>query len=222
MNYSIFINNNISSKSNHMGKIYLITNTLNNKMYVGQTKLTLKQRFSEHQQPSKKTAISYAIQKYGKENFKIQLLEECNITNLDERETFYIEKYKSYENGYNNTIGGGSQYISHTPEVKQKLSAAAKGKLVGDKNPAKRPEVRKKISEAQKKRVINGEWKSPTEGGHTPEALKKMKENQPDRSGKNNSQYGKKMSEETKQKIREKQLAAQKRKRDEKLKNGTH
>jgi hypothetical protein len=40
-----------------------------------------------------------------------------------------------------------------------------------------------------------------------------MRENQPDRSGKNNSRYGVKMSEETKQKIREKQLAAQARKR---------
>jgi hypothetical protein len=145
-------------------------------------------------------------------------LEECNIHNLDERETFYIEKYNSYKEGYNNTIGGGSQYIAHTPEVKQKLSISTKGKLTGDKNPAKRPEVRKKISDAQKKRVENGEWKSPTEGGHTEEALEKLRANQPDRSGKNNSRYGVKMSEETKQKIREKQLAAQERKR----KNGTN
>ena len=220
MNFSIYINNNTSSKSNHMGKIYLITNTINNKVYVGQTKLTLEQRFKEHQQPSKKTAVSYAIQKYGKENFTIELLEECNIINLDEKETFYIKKYKSYEQGYNNTIGGGSQYISHTPEVKEKLSVIGKGKLLGEKNPAKRPEVRKKISESQKKRVESGDWKSPTLGGHTPEALEKMRKNQPDRSGKNNSRYGVKMSEETKQKIREKQLLAQQRKRDEKLKNG--
>jgi len=220
LNFSIYINNNTSSKSNHMGKIYLITNTINNKVYVGQTKLTLEQRFKEHQQPSKKTAVSYAIQKYGKENFTIELLEECNIINLDEKETFYIKKYKSYEQGYNNTIGGGSQYISHTPEVKEKLSVIGKGKLLGEKNPAKRPEVRKKISESQKKRVESGDWKSPTLGGHTPEALEKMRKNQPDRSGKNNSRYGVKMSEETKQKIREKQLLAQQRKRDEKLKNG--
>jgi group I intron endonuclease len=201
-----------------MGKIYLITNTINNKVYVGQTKHSIEYRFKEHQHPSKKTTITQAIQKYGKENFTVELLEECNIHNLDERETFYIEKYNSYKEGYNNTIGGGSQYIAHTPEVKQKLSISAKGKLTGDKNPAKRPEVRKKISDAQKKRVENGEWKSPTEGGHTEEALEKLRANQPDRSGKNNSRYGVKMSEETKQKIREKQLAAQERKR----KNGTN
>jgi len=203
-----------------MGKIYLITNTINNKVYIGQTKLTLEQRFKEHQRPSKKMSVSKAIQKYGRENFIIELLEECDVHNLDERETFYIKKYNSYEEGYNNTIGGGSQYISHTPEVKQKLSISAKGKLVGEKNPAKRPEVREKISQAQKKRVESGKWKSPTEGGHTPEALEKMRKNQPDRSGKNNSRYGVKMSEETKQKIREKQLLAQQRKRDEKIKNG--
>lgn len=196
-----------------MGKIYLIENIINNKVYVGQTKLTIEQRFKEHQQLSKKTAISYAIQKYGKENFSIKLLEKCNINNLDERETFYIQKYNSYKNGYNNTIGGGSQYISHTPEVKQKLSIMGKGKLLGDKNPAKRPEVREKISQSQKKRVENGEWKSPTEGGHTPESLEKMRKNQPDRSGKNNSRYGVKMSDETKEKIRNKQLLNQEKKR---------
>ena len=203
-----------------MGKIYLITNTINKKVYVGQTKLSIEERFKEHKQPSKKTAICNAIQKYGAENFTIELLEECEIDMLDKKETHYIKKYNSYKEGYNNTIGGGSQYISHTPEVKKKLSEAAKGKMVGDKNPAKRPEVRKKISEAAKRRVESGKWVSPTTGGHTPEALKKMKENQPDRSGKNNSRYGVKMSEETKQKIREKQLAAQQRKREERLKNG--
>lgn len=199
-----------------MGKIYLITNTINNKTYVGQTKLTIEQRFKEHQQfsKSKKMAISYAIQKYGKDSFTIELLEECDITNLDEKETFYIKKYKSYEEGYNNTIGGGSQYISHTPEVRKKISEMGKGKLCGEKNPAKKEEVRKKISDAQKRRVENGEWKSPTTGGHTQEALEKMKANQPDRSGKNNSRYGVKMSEETKQKIREKQLLSQQRKRE--------
>lgn len=203
-----------------MGNIYLITNTINGKAYVGQTKLTITERFKEHCRPSKKTAISNAIQKYGEENFTIKLLEECEINMLDERETHYIKQYNSYEEGYNNTIGGGSQYISHTPEVKKKLSEAAKGKMIGDKNPAKRPEVRKKISEAAKRRVESGKWVSPTTGGHTPEALEKMRANQPDRSGKNNSRYGVKMSEETKQKIREKQLAAQQRKREERLKNG--
>lgn len=202
-----------------MGNIYLITNTINGKVYVGQTKLSITERFKEHCRPSKKTAICNSIQKYGAENFTIKLLEECEIDMLDERETHYIKQYNSYEEGYNNTIGGGSQYISHTPEVKKKLSEAAKGKMVGDKNPAKRPEVRKKISEAAKRRVESGEWISPTTGGHTPEALEKMRANQPDRSGKNNSRYGIKMSEETKQKIREKQLSAQQRKREERLKN---
>ena len=202
-----------------MANIYLITNSINSKVYVGQTKLSLKQRFKGHQRKSGKTTISKAIQKYGKENFFIEVLEECDINNLDERETFYIEKYNSYKEGYNETIGGGSQYISHTPEVKKKLSIAGKGKLTGDKNPAKRPEVREKISQAHKKRVENGEWKSPTEGGHTPEALEKMRANQPDRSGKNNSRYGVKMSDETKQKIREKQLIAQEKKRLERINN---
>lgn len=56
--------------------IYKITNLINGKIYVGQTKRTLKARIYQHIHRSE-SAISLAIQKYGWENFKAEIIEEC-------------------------------------------------------------------------------------------------------------------------------------------------
>ena len=192
------------------GKVYLITNTTSGKGYVGQTKNSLQHRFREHTQ-KKTPGIAQAIKKHGKENFTITLLEECEQCNLDERETFWINKKDTYRNGYNLTPGGGSQWISHSPEVRAKLSAAGKGKNTGDKNPARRPEVKAKIRAAALARVASGEWVSPTSGGHTEETKAKMRGKR-----KTNGCEGRVMSEETREKIRQAQLRAQARKRKEK------
>ena len=50
--------------------------------------------------------IKRAIHKYGKENFTIKLLEECDRALLNEREKYWIQYYNSFENGYNSTLGG--------------------------------------------------------------------------------------------------------------------
>ena len=93
------------------GSIYLITNKVNNKKYVGQTCKTINARFSEHIRKAKITNIEYpiqsAIRKYGKSNFSIKLIEKCFLDELDKREIYYIDLYNTYENGYNATRGGG-------------------------------------------------------------------------------------------------------------------
>lgn len=52
--------------------------------------------------------IKRAILKYGRQNFSIKELEECDTGKLDEREVYYISLYDSYNNGYNSTKGGKS------------------------------------------------------------------------------------------------------------------
>lgn len=189
-----------------MGKIYLITNQVNGKQYVGQTRLTLESRFKSHCRKDKieSMAIRAAINKYGKENFTIELLEET--TDLDDRETYYIEKYDTYKNGYNNTIGGGSQNIAVTPEVKEKLSVAGKNR---HRNPHTE-ETKEKMRISRLKYIEENQWISPTTGGHTEEAKQKMRGRRPEQSER---QKGRKLSPETKEKIRQKQLAAWERKR---------
>ena len=51
-------------------------------------------------------AIKRAILKYGKENFTIEILEECEQSLLNDKEKYYIKVYDSYNKGYNCTLGG--------------------------------------------------------------------------------------------------------------------
>lgn len=88
------------------GIIYKITNKVNNKSYIGQTRYTLEFRWRQHQHKKDNTYFHNAIHKYGIENFELEVLEECEYKNLNSREIFYIAKYDTFKNGYNLTIGG--------------------------------------------------------------------------------------------------------------------
>lgn len=88
------------------GYIYKITNKVNGKSYIGQTRYTIEFRWRQHQHKKDNTYFHNAIHKYGIENFIVEQLEECDIKNLDSREIFYIAKYNTFQDGYNLTIGG--------------------------------------------------------------------------------------------------------------------
>lgn len=54
------------------------------------------------------------MRKYGIEHFHIEEVEKCSIENLEEREKYWIEYYKSFKYGYNATLGGdGKPYIDY-------------------------------------------------------------------------------------------------------------
>jgi len=105
------------------GIIYLITNTVNDKKYVGQTRQQLNKRWLAHITESRihsDRPLYKAINKYGLEKFKIRILEECNVDILNEREIWWIDFLDSYRGGYNATTGG--EYFEHTEDTKQKIS----------------------------------------------------------------------------------------------------
>lgn len=93
--------------------IYKITNLVNGKIYIGQS-INIDKRIKEHfwkasneKDISYNSALHLAIRKYGKENFQWEILEECKVDNIDEREKFYIKEYNSLTpNGYNILSGG--------------------------------------------------------------------------------------------------------------------
>ena len=93
------------------GFIYKITNKINGKSYIGQTIQNVKERFYQHcatkcSKAVSNMAIHRAIKKYGKSNFTVEVIEEIDSANLNDRERYWIKYYNSYNNGYNSTKGG--------------------------------------------------------------------------------------------------------------------
>ena len=89
--------------------IYLITNDINSKVYVGQAKDAYS-RFTNHCKPSAAyrdhELIAKAIQKYGKEHFSLTIL-ESQIDNYNDRERYWISYYDcKAPKGYNQLDGG--------------------------------------------------------------------------------------------------------------------
>lgn len=103
--------------------IYIIKNTVNKKAYIGQTCQGVHTRFTQHMKPSTvKQRGAYkiynAINKYGKNKFYVETL-ETGLTSeeADEREVYYIDKYNTFENGYNSTRGADTKTISKTEDI---------------------------------------------------------------------------------------------------------
>ena len=90
--------------------IYRVVNHVNGKCYVGQS-TNIEKRWGEPRR-----GLNYhkhdgyhlyeAIRKYGLDNFDFEVLEECDVSVLDEREKHWICVFNSYENGYNMNTGG--------------------------------------------------------------------------------------------------------------------
>ena len=107
-----------------MGYIYLITNLINSKKYVGKTTTTIDERWQEHLHDAQKERYNKrplydAFNKYGIENFKIEEIEYIeNDFKLSEREIYWIKELQTYgRNGYNATKGGDGTLIYDHNEI---------------------------------------------------------------------------------------------------------
>lgn len=120
-----------------MGVIYIRTNLVNGKQYVGQTNNMTNREYcwkclrAKYSNPY----LNYARKKYGVENFSLTILKECESQEeLDRWEKHYIKFFGTFfPNGYNMTEGGTSGYV-FTDEVKNKMSEALKGKYAKEKS----------------------------------------------------------------------------------------
>lgn len=87
--------------------IYKITKISNGKSYIGQSN-DIERRFQEHKTKID-IPIEVAIRKYGVSAFSFEVLEECDLSQLDEREKYWISFYNTYKGvGYNCNPGGGN------------------------------------------------------------------------------------------------------------------
>lgn len=209
--------------------IYIITNELDNKVYIGQvgkgdTKTFMK-RFDEHykglsknkymDKNKKPTHLQCAWNNNGEENFTFDILEECTKEELNDREIYWIAYYESSnpKYGYNKTPGGDG--INPTPEIREKISKANKGRKCsseelkirsennkGEKNPnygKKTPEeTKEKIRKANQNKIVSEQTKikqsiKAKARGIPKEQLLRMQEAR--------NKNGRVCTEETKQKI---------------------
>lgn len=116
--------------------IYKITNTINNKCYIGQSvQIEIRWRwhkgnYKNKNEPSYNKHFYRSIRKYGLENFNFEIIEECDQSELNKREMYWIAYYDSYHNGYNETFGGDGKlqvdrnefkdyFIKNNPSVKE-------------------------------------------------------------------------------------------------------
>ena len=92
--------------------IYKITKISNGKSYIGQSN-DIERRFKEHQikGETSRIPVDAAIKKYGINAFTYEILEQCQLEQLNERETYWIQYYDTVNNGYNCSIGGDNQSI---------------------------------------------------------------------------------------------------------------
>jgi len=156
--------------------VYLITNLVNGKNYVGQTVNEPTIRWGQHKSDAIGTSmcsIHMALRKYGINNFQFEVIDESasDLDELNDLEDFYVSFYDTFKGiGYNMTSGGDNAL--HSKETIEKLRQANLGKIMPE-------ETRKKISQ------------SLTGHSHSEESKKKMSE-----AGK-----GRKHSEESKEKM---------------------
>lgn len=106
--------------------IYKITNNINGKSYIGQS-VNIHKRFNAHKSAAFNSnnrlynaPLYCAIRKYGIENFKFEILEECDEAELNDKEIFYISKYQTHgKKGYNQDDGGNQ--VSHYNKLSDDL-----------------------------------------------------------------------------------------------------
>lgn len=167
------------------GYIYITTNLIDGKKYIGQKKSKV---FLHEKYLGSGKILKQAIEFYGKENFKVELLCECESKEeLDEMEQYYIKFYyaQTSRKFYNICKGGeagpgGPMFKGHkhSEETKQKMSESRRGENNGN---------------------YGNHWKMTDEQRKQCSELSK---------GEKNGMYGRKHSDETKKLIGDKNRGA--------------
>lgn len=108
-----------------MGYIYELTNLNNGQKYIGQTTLTIDERMKYHKKAYQNVndrlylcKLYVAFRKYGFDTFQVRMIEECDNEKLNEREQYYIQKYNTVIDGYNETLGGAGKPLWNSEQIR--------------------------------------------------------------------------------------------------------
>lgn len=143
------------------GYIYKTTNLVNGKIYIGKKR----GEFTASYKGSGKY-LKNALNKYGKDNFSVEVIEYCeNLDSQNERERYWIAYYRSLNTPmYNIADGGdGGDLVSCLSDEDRKkfsdcISRSNKEGRIGNKGKHLTPEHKRKIGEGNKGKVHSEEW----------------------------------------------------------------
>jgi group I intron endonuclease len=134
---------------------------VNDKSYIGSS-INLSRRFREYYNHSKisnekrKFPIHLAILKYGYSNFKLDVLEYCNVSDLTQREQYYIDSIKPY---YNILKFAGSNLGFKYSEASRELRSFRQLGLKRKKPINKDVTIRDSINDIKKIRIFSDKTK---------------------------------------------------------------
>lgn len=174
--------------------IYIIENSVNEKVYVGQTR-KFSQRKAGHLYSARRgdeRLLYREMREFGIDKFQFRILEECETEIIaSEREQYWVNRFDSFNRGYNLTTGGGyhvgNKGRKFPEDHRRKISEAHKGKTFSE-------ESRRKMGEATRKRLLEDH---PMKGKTwSDEVRQHMRESK-------NELYASDRGEEIKQKISE-------------------
>lgn len=109
--------------------IYKITCLLTGKSYIGKS-VNVINRWLQYYRLEKRTMgkkLFNSLKKYGVDNHIFELIEECEVIYLSEKEIFYIEKFNTFLKGLNSTSGG--EHFTHSDKTKKLISESLKGRI---------------------------------------------------------------------------------------------
>lgn len=147
--------------------IYKITNP-KGKVYIGQsTDIAKRFRYYRNLHCFSQKKLFNSLKKYGHINHQFEILEECNAAELNDKEIYYINKFKSFNNANGLNLQSGGYNGKHSDETKLKMSISKKGRVVSEETREKlrqanlgktiSPEYRKKLSDANKGKIFSDE-----------------------------------------------------------------
>lgn len=143
-------------------EVYLIRNTVNNKVYIGKTTRTANIRVKEHFNPKARHGLYFwrAIEKYGKDAFLWEILATIDDEQeLNRLEVKYIQQYNSMNPKFGYNLRAGGIGGSLTDEAKARIGAASTGRKWT-------PSQREKLLNMLKTRTITDEWRANMSKAH--------------------------------------------------------
>ena len=168
-------------------RLYVVTNIINGKQYVGQTCRSMQERWNGHCKLSSTTSLlRQAIAKYGKDAFDVQvIIESLSIDQANDLEKLFIQLNSTLAPGGYNLQHGGMNGL-HSEQTKQKISQSHRGRVFTE-------EHRKNLSGPRGPMSLES-----LEKRNTPEYSKLLSESQ---RGNKNHNFGKRTPDITRQKI---------------------